>query len=94
MQGAAVVSRPTLEVELLDALRNRSGRRAHLPARVRSEGGRLVARAVRSQGSADIVAHARANALVILDAARERAEAGERAPALLLGGFLERDGAD
>jgi molybdopterin molybdotransferase len=94
MQGAAVVSRPTVEVELLDALRNKSGRKAHLPARVRFEGGRLVARPVRSQGSADMVAHARANALVILEAARVRAEAGERAPALLLGCFLERDGAD
>jgi molybdopterin molybdotransferase len=94
MQGAAVVSRPTVEVELLDSLRNRSGRRAHLPVRVRSERGRLVARAVRSQGSADIVAHARANALLILEAPRVSAEAGERAPALLLGSFLERDGAD
>jgi hypothetical protein len=39
-----------------------------------------------------VVAHARANALIVLDAARVRAEAGERAPALLLGSFLERDG--
>jgi hypothetical protein len=44
-------------------------------------------------GSADVVAHARANALLVLPAERERAEAGERAPALLLGNFLERDGA-
>ena len=94
LQGARVVSRPKLEVELLDAMTNKSGRDAHLPARVRSEGGRLVARPVRSMGSADVVAHARANALVILEADRKRAEAGERAPALLLGGFLERDAAD
>ena len=92
MQGARVVGRPVVEVELLDAVFNRSGRRNHLPARVRFEGGRLVARAVASQGSADVVAHARANALVILDATRRRAEAGERAEALLLGNFLERDG--
>jgi hypothetical protein len=52
-----------------------------------------VARPVTTQGSADVVAHARANALVVLDAGRRRAEAGERAPALLLGNFLERDGA-
>jgi molybdopterin molybdotransferase len=94
MQGARVVSRPTVEVELLDVVRNRSGRRAHTPARVRFEGGRLVARPLRSQGSADIVAHARANALVVLDDGRTRAEAGERAPAVLLGNFLEQDGAD
>jgi molybdopterin molybdotransferase len=92
MQGARVVSRPTVEVELLDAMRNRSGRRNYLPARVRYEKGRLVARAVSSQGSGDLVAHAKANALVILEPQRVRAEAGERAPAMLLGNFLERDG--
>jgi molybdopterin molybdotransferase len=92
MQGARVVSRPLVQVELLEPASNRSGRRYHVPARVRFEDGRLVARPVPTQGSADIVAHARANALVILDAARRRAEAGERAEALLLGNFLERDG--
>ena len=93
MQGARVVTRPTVEVELLDPVRNKSGRRAYLPARVRFEGGRLAARSIRSMGSADVVAHARANALVILGAERVAAAAGERAPALLLGSFLERDGA-
>jgi molybdopterin molybdotransferase len=93
MQGAQVVSRPVVQVELLEPMANRSGRRYYLPARVRFEDGRLVARPVGTQGSADVVAHARANALVILDAARRRAEAGERAEAMLLGNFLERDGA-
>ena len=46
---------------------------------------------VPSRGSADLVAHARANALVVLEAARTEAAPGERAPALLLGNFLERD---
>ena len=92
MQGARVVSRPTVEAELLEAARNKSGRKAHLPAQIQFEGGRFVARPVTSMGSADIVAHARANALLILEAGRVRAEAGERAPALLLGNFLERDG--
>lgn len=93
MQGARVVSRPAVEVTLLDAVANRSGRKAHLPARVRLDAGRLVARPVPSRGSADLVAHARANALVVLEAERVAAAAGERAPALLLGNFLERDGA-
>jgi molybdopterin molybdotransferase len=93
MQGARVVSRPTVEVELGEPAVNRSGRRYYLPARVRVEDGRFVARPVTTQGSADVVAHARANALVVLDAGRRRAEAGERASALLLGNFLERDGA-
>jgi len=93
MQGAKTVSRPAIEVELLEPLKNRSGRKAHVPARVRFEAGRLVARPLRSMGSADLVAHARANALVVLDAERTSAEAGEKAPAVLLGNFLERDGA-
>jgi molybdopterin molybdotransferase len=93
LQGAKTVVRPPVEVELLEPARNRSGRKAHLPARVRTEGGRLVARLVPSQGSADLVAHARANALVVLEADRPRAETGERASAILLGNFLERDGA-
>jgi molybdopterin molybdotransferase len=92
MQGAKVVSRPRVVVELLDAVKNRSGRQAYSPARVSFEGGRLVARPVASQGSADVVAHAQANALVVLEAAQLRAEAGEKVPALLLGNFLERDG--
>ena len=92
MQGSRVVSRPRVEVELLQPMRNRSGRENHLPARVRFEGSRLVAEPVPSRGSADVVAHARANALVILDRDRLQAAAGERAPALLLGNFLERDG--
>jgi molybdopterin molybdotransferase len=92
MQGAKVATRPTVEVELLEGMRNRSGRRSYLPARVRFEGGRLVAAPVASMGSADLVAHARANALVILEAERPQADAGQRAPAWLLGNFLERDG--
>jgi molybdopterin molybdotransferase len=92
MQGATVVSRPRMDVELLGPVTNRSGRQAYLPARIGFEGGRPVARPVASQGSADVVAHARANALVILRADQLRAQEGERVPALLLGNFLERDG--
>jgi molybdopterin molybdotransferase len=93
MQGCRVVARPVLEAELLTAVKNRSGRKSHLPVRVRLEAGRLVALPVQSKGSADIVAHARANALAILEAERESAAAGERVPVLLLGSFLEGDGA-
>jgi molybdopterin molybdotransferase len=92
MQGARVVARPSVEVDLLDRVQNASGRRAYLPARVRSEGGRLVAQPIRSAGSADLVAHARANALVVLGPERVRAAGGERAHTILLGNFLERDG--
>jgi molybdopterin molybdotransferase len=93
MQGARVLSRPRVAVELLGAVRNRSGRKSHAPARVRFEGGRLVARPVRSMGSGDLVAHARANALVVIEAGRDEAAPGEMAEAVLLGNFLEDDGA-
>jgi molybdenum cofactor synthesis domain-containing protein len=89
MQGARVVSRRRVEVELLAPLSNRSRREAYLPVRVKSRDGRLVAEPLRSMGSADVAAHAHANALAILDAARERVQAGERAQALLLANFLE-----
>ena len=93
MQGATAVSRPRVGVELLGAVKNRSGRKSHVPARVRFEGGRLVARPVPSMGSGDLAAHARANALVVIEADRRQAVAGETAEALLLGRFLEDDGA-
>jgi molybdopterin molybdotransferase len=93
VQGARALARPRVSVELLAAVKNRSGRKSHLPARVRFEGGRLVARTIRSMGSGDLAAHARANALVVIDADREETAAGETAEALLLGNFLEDDGA-
>lgn len=88
MQGATAVSRPTVEVEIAAGVKNRSGRRAHSPARVMWSSGRLLAEPLRSMGSADIVAHARANALLVMEAERLQAEAGERLPAVLLGDLL------
>ena len=93
MQGARVLGRPRVRVELRDGIRNRSGRKSHVPARVRFEGARLVARPVRSMGSGDLAAHARANALVVIEADRPQAKSGETAEAVLLGNFLEDDGA-
>jgi molybdopterin molybdotransferase len=93
MQGAEVCTRPLIEAELEGAMRNRSGRKAYLPVQVRFEKGRFLARPVRSMGSADIVAHARANALAALDATRLEAAAGETVPVLLVANFLDRDGA-
>jgi molybdopterin biosynthesis enzyme len=77
--------------ELGAPLKNRSGRRAYLPVDLRLEARCLVAHPLRSMGSGDLVAHARANALVVLEADRTQAEAGEQALALLLGNFLDRD---
>jgi molybdopterin molybdotransferase len=91
MQGARALRARRVPVALATALANRSGRTSHLPSVVAVEGGRLVARPVRSQGSGDLAAHARANALVVLGAERARAEAGETAEAVLLGRFLEEE---
>jgi molybdopterin molybdotransferase len=93
MQGAAVCSRPLIEAALEAPVRNRSGRRNHLPVQIRFEGGRFVARPLRSMGSADIVAHARANGLAIVEAMRLEAAAGETVPVMLAASFLDRDGA-
>jgi molybdopterin molybdotransferase len=93
MQGAAALARPRVEVELAATVKNRSGRKSHVPARVRFEGGRLLARPVRSMGSGDLAAHARANALVVIEKEREHAGAGETAEAILLASFQEDDGA-
>jgi molybdopterin biosynthesis enzyme len=74
----------------LSPVRNRSGRRAHLPAHLRFLDRGYVAEPLRSQGSADLVAHAGANSLLILEAERTEAAAGDRLPALLLSNFLDR----
>jgi molybdopterin molybdotransferase len=92
MQGAQTLARPRVEAELLSAVDNRSKRANHLPAALRFEGGRFVARPIRSQGSADMTAHAQANALLVLQPEQVRAEAGARVPAILLGNFLDTDG--
>jgi molybdopterin molybdotransferase len=92
MQGARVCSRPLAEAELEDGLRNRSGRRAYMPVQVRFEGGRFVARPLRYAGSGDVVSHARANALALMEPTRLQAAAGEKVPILLVSNFLDRDG--
>lgn len=91
MQGASCVSRPAITVQIDGNAKNMSGRRAHLPAHARFESDGSVARLVPSRGSADIVAHAQANCLVVIDADRHAVRSGDRAQALLLGNFLERD---
>jgi molybdopterin molybdotransferase len=92
LQGATVCSRPLVEAELLEAMRNRSGRRAYLPVSMRFEAGRFVARPVHTMGSADVVAHARANGLAILEPDQQETAAGVQVPVLLLATFLDRDG--
>jgi molybdopterin molybdotransferase len=87
LQGASAVLRRRVTATLAAPLHNRSGRTSHLPVRLRAHEGRLLADPVRSAGSADLVAHAQANALAVLEPSRSQAAAGERVEAMLLGGF-------
>jgi molybdopterin molybdotransferase len=92
MQHGSGGLRPAVSVTLAGPARNRSRRRAYLPARVRAGSDGLVAEPLPSAGSADVFAHARANALVVLEAERTEAAAGERVAAHLLPGFVEGEG--
>jgi len=89
MQGQRSLARPTLTALTRAPLANRSRRQAHLPARIRTDGERIVADPIPSRGSADVVAHARANALIVLAADQREVPAGSRVPALLLDSFLD-----
>ncbi len=88
LQGGRSSARPAVEVTLDGPLKNRSRRRAYLPAVVSSGPDGLRATPLPSAGSADVFAHARANALLVIEAERTQAEAGERARALLLPAFV------
>jgi molybdopterin molybdotransferase len=94
MQGAAAPLRPVFAATLREPLKNRSGRDNYLPVRAQwSENANgFVAFPVRTQGSGDVAAHARANALAIMEADRFEARAGERVPLYPLQRFLESAG--
>lgn len=89
LQGGGGGLRPLVEATLEGPLHNRSRRRAYLPGRVHAAAAGLRARPLPSAGSADVFAHARANALLVLEAERVEARAGERVPALLLPSFVD-----
>lgn len=89
MQGATSTLRPRFEATLDGPLRNRSARRNYLPVTVAWGEGGLTAQPLRSQGSGDIVAHALANALAILEPDRAHAAAGESVNLYPLSSFLE-----
>jgi molybdopterin molybdotransferase len=92
MQGARELARPRLFARASAAFTNRSGRENHVPARVRFDAAGVHVRPLRSQGSGDLCAHARANAVVVLDPARTAVAAGETVPCWLLPEFEADDG--
>ncbi len=87
LQGACALGRPVVVAELLGSLKNRSKRSAHLPVVVSARGSGLFAEPVQSRGSADVVAHARATGLAVLDADQRDAAAGDRVSVRVLPGF-------
>ena len=89
MQGATQIQRPTFEGVLEAPVSNRSGRKNFLPAFACWQDGSFRVAPVRTQGSGDIVAHARANALIILEPDRTHAARGDVVPLYPLSSLLE-----
>ena len=79
-----------LRAWLRTALRQRPGRDGYHPARARLEEGRLTAEGIPTTGSADFMACARGNALVILPSEVAAIEAGQSADVLLVGPIAGR----
>ncbi|MDP6381454.1 MAG: molybdopterin molybdotransferase MoeA, partial [Phycisphaerae bacterium] len=82
MSGDKRPAQRFVDVVLAEPLKNRKGRRAHVPAILTFEDGRWCARLPQYHGSADLVALSKANALVIVPTEAERVEAGETVRAL------------
>jgi len=90
LMGHREPSPPPVRASLRTALRQRPGRKGYQPARALLEEGRLTAEGIPTTGSADFMACARGNALVILPAEVAGIEAGEPADLLLLGPIAAR----
>lgn len=91
MQGASGGGRLRLFARAEAPFVNRSGRENHVPAALRFGPAGALVRPLRSQGSGDLAAHARADAIVVLAAERTAVAAGETVPCWLLPAVLERD---
>jgi molybdopterin molybdotransferase len=92
LEGAESPARQNLRARLLESLSSKGPRRAYLPGRLRAdEEGDLVAAPISSKGSADVVAFAKANALLIVPEERDRIEAGERISVHPLDSFLYKE---
>ena len=77
MQNATRLMRPVFPAVLEGPLTNRSNRRNYLPVRVTSTSSGWSALPILTRGSGDLVAHARANGLAILEEDRLSASAGD-----------------
>jgi molybdenum cofactor synthesis domain-containing protein len=84
MLGWAKPEGDLVEAVLEEEVRQRAGRTSYLPGRLRFEGGSIFVQPIRSQGSADLLSHSRADALFIVPADRGKIAAGDRVQVLLL----------
>ncbi len=83
LSGAAARDLPLLEARLGAALHEKAGLTHFLPARVEWSGARPQVKALRWQGSGDIIALAHANCFLVVAADSARIETGETVPILL-----------
>jgi molybdopterin molybdotransferase len=88
LEGARGELSPVLKARLVSPLSSRGPRRAYLPGWVSSLEGELTARPIDTRGSADIVAYAKANALLIVPEDRDRIEGGDQVLVKPLRSFL------
>jgi len=83
LSGAEARSLPMMEARLGEALNEKPGLAHFLPARVEWRGGAPEVKALKWQGSGDIVALAKANCFLVVPADRDKIATGERVSVLL-----------
>jgi molybdopterin biosynthesis enzyme len=86
MQGISDSGGSFLEAILEETVSQRPGRTSYLPGTIRFERGCARVRPVPTTGSADLLAHSRADVLFVVPPDRERMDAGEKVRVLLLEG--------
>lgn len=92
LEGASRPGRDLLSARLRAPLGSRGPRRAYLPGWLRPDpDGTLEAIPVPTRGSGDIVAFAKANALLVVPEDRDRLEPGENVRAHPLDSFLDKE---
>jgi len=92
LEGAFHPAREILQARLLGGLTNRGPRRAYLPGWLRAgDDGDLVAEPIPTKGSADIVAYAKANALLIVPEDQDHLESGSPVSVYPLDSFLQKE---
>jgi molybdopterin molybdotransferase len=83
LSGAPARDLPLVEARLAEALHEKPGLTHFLPARVEWRGATPQVKALRWQGSGDIIALSHANCFLVVAADRDHLEAGETVPILL-----------